>query len=172
MKDDVSSLLDGDLDESAAQRAVDAIRRDDSARKQWEVYCLIGDSLRGDLQSRPGFADDVMARIHSEPTVLAPRREAENPARKSANSPRRLFALAASVVAFGVVGWSVASLIGGSGVEPMIIADEPNGAILAVDSTEQNRNYVFVHQAMNGGGTVPSAIHFVRTVATDGGANR
>jgi len=80
MKDKVSALLDGDLDDQGMCSVIDAMRRDGSLRAQWGAYCLIGDTLRGD---RAGFLRFRCARhggpgrrAHAArtPHVLRPRR--------------------------------------------------------------------------------------------------
>ena len=73
MKDKVSALLDGDLDEQATRVVFDGLRRDPDLRRDWEAYCLIGDVLRGDRDGSDDFVVRVMANLDAEPTVLAPR---------------------------------------------------------------------------------------------------
>lgn len=172
MKDEVSSLLDGELDEVFARQALDAMRKNEAHKNQWDLYCLIGDSLRGDQATRPGFTDDVMALIRAEPTVLAPRAESGVTASEGMEGwSRRILAVAASVAMFGVVGWGVTSLVGAGAEQPLVIANEPVNLFASGDE-DLHRNFVFVHQAMNGGGATPSAVHFVRTVANDSGVGR
>jgi len=73
MKDKVSALLDGDLDEQATRMVFDGLRRDPDLRRDWEAYCLIGDVLRGDREGSDDFVSRVMANLDAEPTVPAPR---------------------------------------------------------------------------------------------------
>ncbi|HRH71530.1 MAG TPA: sigma-E factor negative regulatory protein, partial [Zoogloea sp.] len=46
MKEKVSALLDGALDEAASVRMLDSLKRDAGLRREWERYSLIGDVLR------------------------------------------------------------------------------------------------------------------------------
>jgi sigma-E factor negative regulatory protein RseA len=71
MKERVSALLDGALDEEASSRLFESIKRDAGLRRDWESYCLIGDVLREDTLSTD-FTSKVMASLSDEVTVLAP----------------------------------------------------------------------------------------------------
>lgn len=102
MKDRLSALLDGDLDERSAHPVFESMRRDRSLRTDWEAYCLIGDVLRGERDGSAGFVGRVMANIVEEPTLLAP------PVRGPAEGGRlwqSVMPLAASVMGVAAVGW-------------------------------------------------------------------
>lgn len=75
--EDVSALVDGELDESAVARACAQWRDDTSAREAWHTYQLIGDVLRSDdlasTASRDSaFLASLRERLATEPVVLAP----------------------------------------------------------------------------------------------------
>ena len=75
--EDVSALIDGELDESAVARACAQWRDDPSAREAWHTYQLIGDVLRSDdlasTASRDSaFLASLRERLAAEPVVLAP----------------------------------------------------------------------------------------------------
>ncbi|MGD8999284.1 MAG: sigma-E factor negative regulatory protein [Granulosicoccaceae bacterium] len=80
MKDEyaeqVSGLVDGELDERSASKLVEQLRDDNQARRRWASYHLISDTLRGNLpeQIDSGFARRVSRALEAEPVVLAPRR--------------------------------------------------------------------------------------------------
>lgn len=95
---EVSALVDGEIEGAAADRVLDRLRADADARADWEMFHLIGDTLRGELSHNVGRADRIMQRIEAEPTVLAPMRR---------NSQPRKFwlAAAASVMAVSALGW-------------------------------------------------------------------
>lgn len=106
MKADLSALMDDALDESEVASALDGLAREPSLREDWELYHLIGDSLRQGTEPWPELAPDfsvrVMAALDEEPTVLAPRASLRAPR----NSPLRLvLPLAASVMGVGAVAW-------------------------------------------------------------------
>jgi sigma-E factor negative regulatory protein RseA len=75
--DDLSALMDGELDASAAGRACGQWRDDPEVRSQWHAYHLIGDVLRSDDLASDGAHDAAFLaafrqRLAKEPVVLAP----------------------------------------------------------------------------------------------------
>ncbi|HEY0818426.1 MAG TPA: sigma-E factor negative regulatory protein [Rhizobacter sp.] len=75
--EDLSALMDGELDVSALTAACRAWRDDPEVRRQWHAYHLIGDVMRSeDLVSRPehdaAFLVALRQRMAEEPVVLAP----------------------------------------------------------------------------------------------------
>ncbi len=179
MKDELSALLDNDLDEDASSRTLDAMRRDPEQRARWNTYCLIGDVLRGEREGSVDFTSRVMAEIRAEPTVLAPKASPVDAQDASAGGPlQSVFAVAASVMGVAAVGWVAMSMLGGEDALPVTASLEPAvqfveqvalpSPVMAVSQqSDPHRKYVFVHQAMNGGGPIPGAVQYVRTVSAD-----
>jgi len=109
----LSSLIDGELDDTQQRHAMDTLGSDAEARDRWERFHLASDALHGNLPDAidPRFASRVMAAIEDEPTILAP-----PPPRKSsvstahARTPSSFskrfagLAVAASVAAIAVMG--------------------------------------------------------------------
>lgn len=178
MKDKLSALLDGDLDEQSMRPVFDAIRRDRSLRTDWEAYCIIGDVLRGVGDSPPGLVARVMTEIESEPTVLAPRAAVAQPERW-----RSLMPLAASVMGVAAVGWVAYTLyaqpdrtaplasVDGS-IQPVASVSAPVRTVADVPAIDRRREYVFAHQAMTAGGPLSGVIQHVRTVSDVSDAGR
>ena len=100
MKDRISALMDGELDDHAAAQALEALARDGEALDAWRTYHLISDALRDTQVLSDGFVRRVAAKLAEEPTVLAPGR-----LRLRSGEPRRWVAVAAGVAAFALVGW-------------------------------------------------------------------
>jgi len=98
MKDRISALMDGELDDRSAAAAIEALESDGEARDTWRTYHLISDALGKSRMLSEGFSERVGAALAKEPTVLAPRR-------RPAGEPRRWVALAAGVAAVSLVGW-------------------------------------------------------------------
>ena len=97
MKDEISALMDGELDTGDAAGVITQVKKTDELSDTWAVYHLISDAL-GQSEARPNhIARRVSARLAAEPTVLAPRPLVR---RKS-----RAFAVAASITAAAVIGW-------------------------------------------------------------------
>jgi sigma-E factor negative regulatory protein RseA len=75
--DELSSLMDGELEASAVGRACGQWRDSDEAQAQWHAYHLIGDVLRSDDLASGGAHDAAFLtafreRLAQEPVVLAP----------------------------------------------------------------------------------------------------
>lgn len=99
MTQELSSLMDGELETHEAERAIRACCAAEDQKAKWYLYHLIGDAMRG--QAPPSLAMPVrMAqRLKEQPTVLAPRRGLQSTVARVA------MAAAASVATVGVVGW-------------------------------------------------------------------
>ncbi len=61
----LSSLIDGELDDTQRRHAMDALDSDAEARDRWERFHLASDALHGNLPDAidPRFASRVMAAI-------------------------------------------------------------------------------------------------------------
>lgn len=75
--DDLSSLMDGELDDSAVGRACGQWRDNSETRAQWHAYQVIGDVLRSEDLASSGahdaaFLSALRVRLAQEPVVLAP----------------------------------------------------------------------------------------------------
>lgn len=182
MKDRLSALLDGDLDEHAMGSVLETLRKDAALRQEWRSYCLIGDCLRGDRSGSTGFVERVMANLDQEPTVLAP--AAAGSRTSSSSIWRSMLPIAASVAGVAAVGVIAATLYSGDSAPihaPSTIAmqrlvGQPSTAAGEVEAAQQAarstppvdvglREYVFAHQGIGGGGPMPSAVQYVRVVS-------
>lgn len=184
MKDKLSALLDGDLDEPSSRTALNALRSDRSLRQDWDMYCLIGDVLRRDNCQMPGFTDRVMARIDSIDTSASfvVNTDPARSGRQTANQRRfwRLaMPLAASVMGVAAVGL-VLQTLHGQPAAPVSVANAPVSAPLqmaadssavttasmpVIDRDALNREFVFMHQSTTGGGPISGVVKYVRTVS-------
>ncbi len=102
MNEQISRLMDGDTDEPELERICRACTSGD-AMDTWVCYHVIGDALRGSRTLSPGFSRRFAAMLDGEVTVLAPRPRLTH----------RLgvtWAIAATVAAVAVVGWTAVSL--------------------------------------------------------------
>jgi sigma-E factor negative regulatory protein RseA len=100
MKQDISSLMDGELDAPEAGRAIKACCADEAAKDTWNEYHLIGEVLRGHTPRTLARDARVMEAIGREPTVLAPKARVFETV-----LGRVALAAAASVATIGVVSW-------------------------------------------------------------------
>ena len=100
MKEQISTLVDGELHEDEADSLIAKMAKDDQARVSWETYNLIGDALRGNSEFNSRLQQRISAKLAEEPTILAPKR------RNISNNVSKIgWALAASVATFSVATW-------------------------------------------------------------------
>lgn len=172
MKEKVSALLDGALDDVASTRLLDSLKRDGALRQDWESYCLIGDVLRDEGVLSADFTRNVMTAIQDEPVIVAPIRKAG-----SEGMARHFMPIAASVmgvVAVGVVAMSLNS--GGAGADKLAatkaapVALASGSAVSAarpasVAAEPSDKEYLFAHQAMSPSAAMPGVALYVRTVS-------
>ncbi len=102
VSEQLSALMDGELDEVGSVRLLDRMTRDPGLKTRWERYHLISDVLSNNLQ--PVADSDLTGRIHravnGEPVPLRP---AWN--RTALFKAAAGFALAASVAVVAVLGF-------------------------------------------------------------------
>ena len=102
--EEISELMDGELDAERVEHACHALR-EAASMQAWIYYHVIGDTLRGCSGLSPGFAARFASRLSTEPTVLAP------PPRRP--TPTAIaWAVAASAAAVSVVGWVAVTVMG------------------------------------------------------------
>lgn len=99
MKQEISSLMDGELEPQEAERVIRACFADEDRKNDWYLYHAIGDAMRGQAPRSLARPEAVMARLKDQPTVLAPRKGLHSTVARVA------MAAAASVATVGVVGW-------------------------------------------------------------------
>ena len=104
MNEQISRLMDGEIDASELD-GVCAMLKGDAAMVTWSCYHTIGDALRGETAVTRSVRTAVARQLEGEPTVLAPR------LRGVASPVSWAWALAASLAAVTVVGWTAYSLV-------------------------------------------------------------
>jgi sigma-E factor negative regulatory protein RseA len=158
MKEQISALMDGELEGHAADQAIDALRAEGEALETWRVYHLIADGMRDTRQLSSGFAARFSERLAAEPTVLAPGRlPGRTPAQRFA------FAAAASVTAVALVGWLA---FGPQPQAPQPVAQvEGPVAPITVPLTNAANDYLLAHQGFSPRVSLQGMVPYVRTVA-------
>jgi negative regulator of sigma E activity len=157
MKEQISALMDGELDERSAGEALERLRRDAQAGESWRVYHLISDAMRDTRLLSAGFAARVAERLAAEPTVLAPAGAATRPA------PRFALAAAASLAAVALVGW-VAFAPQPETVQP-IAKTAPASVPVSVPLPSAANDYLLAHQGFSPRVSLQGMAPYVRTVA-------
>jgi sigma-E factor negative regulatory protein RseA len=171
----ISLMMDGELDERDAQGQLKRFKDDPELLRGWHTYHLIGDAMRGERPLSAGFNERLVARMATEPTVLAPRR----------SSPRRVatYALsaAASVSAVALVGWvalvnnpltpapQVSQPLASA---PVVIAPLPTPAaapqpqLASVSSEGKMNEYLIAHQEFSPSTAIQGLAPYIRSVST------
>src|SRR5690242_9281879 len=119
MTQEISSLMDGELEPQEAERAIRSCCASRQATQTWMVYHVIGQTLRGHAAARCETPRGL-ARLQREPAIIArPQRMCETPVGRIA------LAAAASVATIGVVGW----------IGTQRLQQSPTGAVIAKNPT-------------------------------------
>lgn len=103
-QEQVSALVDGELEGSELQHALNHLKNERELRERYQRYQIISDTLHNSLPDHiiPDLHERVAKRLRDEPTVLAPKpRTFQIPGllRRTAG-----FAAAASVTAVAILG--------------------------------------------------------------------
>jgi sigma-E factor negative regulatory protein RseA len=99
MESRISALTDGELDHEEANEILISAREQPELQQKWNMYHLIGDSLRQTSPFSPDFNVRFAGQLAKEPTVLAPRRFLPH------RRPLIALSAAASVAAVSLVAW-------------------------------------------------------------------
>ena len=150
MTQEISSLMDGELEPHQAGHVVRSCCENPEAARSWETYHVIGDVMRG---GKP-HPTDTAARVHSalakEPEIIA------RPKRKLSLDTafgRIALAAAASVATIGVVGWlgNQGGQVAGTPLvakSPSAIQPVSNTATLPAPSVEMRDVYYSAHKQL------------------------
>jgi sigma-E factor negative regulatory protein RseA len=165
MNEKLSALMDGELDQDQARAVIKSLGSDDVSREHWDLYHVIGETLRGDdlgsTRSHKTNTDAIFAALALEPTILAPAM-LKRPVEKRT---RIALAMAASVVTISAIG-VVAMKQQGGVVSPVQLVQKvaPQAVVaskLPLTSAEVHVNdYLVVHrQFSNPGAFQPAAMN-------------
>lgn len=117
MKDQLSALIDGELDIASAEHVIKAAKSGGELKNCWAHYHLIGDVMRNELHSSHDFSARVMNALENEPIVFAPNANINAKADTSAEAASKaslnngkVWSIAASVAAVMFVGVMVLQL--------------------------------------------------------------
>jgi sigma-E factor negative regulatory protein RseA len=155
-KEQVSALMDGELDERAAGEAIQQLRHEGEGLDTWRIYHLISDGMRDTRLLSAGFTARLSERLAAEPTVLAP---SALPGRTPAH--RFAYAAAASLAAVGLVGWL--AFAPQPEVARPVAQAQPPVAIVPLPSAAND--YLLAHQGFSPRVSLQGMAAYVRTVA-------
>ena len=164
--DKISALMDGELDARQAHEQITRLKQDGGLADGWDVFHVIGDTMRGDRALSAGFNRRMAARLAVEPTVLAPQRSTARRVMTYALSA------AASVAAIGLVGW-VAVISNPIAPQqelakaPQIVpAPAPAPQLASVPSDGNMSEYLIAHQEFSPSTSIQGVAPYIRTVSS------
>lgn len=145
MTQELSSLMDGELDTPQAERAIRSCCASEDLKQNWYLYHAIGDAMRGQPPRKLALPDDMLESLKTQPTVLAPRRPLQG------SFARIAMAAAASVATVGAVGWlwSQGAMVGGSAgpvVAKTTSGIQPVANKVTVQPTMDVQDYLAAHR--------------------------
>lgn len=149
----LSALLDGELPAEAARPLLRQLAGDQALQLRYQEYCAVRDALQGLYQDAdtPNLTARVMARLESEPTVLAPMRRTA--------SRRGMLLLAAATVA--AITWGLWSSMPEETPTLPMAANEP----LPLEDVQP---YLAAHQDFTQAVISPAEMNFT-PVSLEGG---
>jgi sigma-E factor negative regulatory protein RseA len=170
MREQISELVDGELQDHDAGAVLAALREPGDARDAWRTYHLIGDAMRDTPVLSAGFAARVAERLAAEPVVLAPAAKAA----PRAAAPTRGWGwrIAASVAAAGFVGWvAFGPRPATEALAPVAQAPQVPVAVQAepahVPPPAAAPDYLLAHQRYSPGISLPGMAPYARTVSVE-----
>lgn len=155
---EISQLMDGELDVSAAASLIARMRQDPALRQDWALYHLAGDSMRQAGFFSPGLAARIGERLVGEPTILAPRR------RVPERLKRFVLSAAASVAAVAVVAWVGLRGPAEAPIAPVATAPVPATVPTTLPMQARINDYLLAHQEYSPSTTVHGVGSYARTV--------
>lgn len=166
MKEQLSALMDGELEGPGTEAFVRRIPTDPGLMRDWAVYHLIGESLRQERFYAIDVTPEVGRRLTDEPTVLAPRRPRPSRLQVYAASA------AASVAAVAMVSWVMlqGQAPGSAPVAqgPANVAAVPVGPQVVPVSATMN-DYLRAHQEYSPSTQMLGVAPYIRTVSGESG---
>lgn len=164
--EEISALMDGELDEHRTGQHLARLKEDKQLRDCWDTFHLIGDLMRGERPLSRVFESEVYRKLASEPTILAPRR----------NRVKRItayaFTAAASVLAVAAVGW-IAFFDNPLAPPTEVAAIQPNAPapanpprqLASVPSDGTMNEYLIAHQEYSPSTAIQGLAPYIRTVS-------
>jgi len=170
--DGISALMDGELEDHEAQRAIASLKAEGPLRERWDEFHLIGDALRNEPLLSSGFNESFAKRLEAEPTVLAPQRSTARPQRIVTYA----LSAAASLSAAALVAWVALAptssdltgqLAGGPRESMSAPAIVPVVQALQSEPSDGRMNeYLLAHEGFSPSTALQGVAPYIRTVST------
>lgn len=158
MKNNISTLMDGELFEDEAEALFDELKRDAGAHRDWAAYHLIGDVLRQPEYIHRDVSAKVRERMQNEPTVLVPRS-------RGVSQKVRNVALSAvaSLMALGVVAWMSVQI--SPETNPQLAMQQSNLRSVSLKIQSKSSDYLMAHQEFSPSNDMNGDAAYIRTVS-------
>ena len=140
MESRISALADGELDHEEMNAILLSAREHPELQQKWNMYHLIGDSLRQTSSLSPDFTARIAGQLAKEPTVLAPRKILQN------RTPLVALSAAASIAAVSLVAWVALQFNHESGQDATAIAVVAEANTTSASSEINVNGYLAAHQ--------------------------
>jgi sigma-E factor negative regulatory protein RseA len=158
MNEQISRLMDGEIDASEMNAACASLRGD-AAMATWSCYHTIGDALRGETPATRNIGAAVARQLAQEPTVLAPRS-------LGVSDPASwLWAVAASVAAVTVVGWTAYSMIDATPAAMARVSEAGTMSAAQMRPATVPADYLLAHQEYAPANALQGVGPYLRDVA-------
>jgi sigma-E factor negative regulatory protein RseA len=158
MKQNISTLMDGELCDEEAGIILDKIKKHSESWQDWSAYHLIGDSLRQPDFVSKDISETVFKRLQAEPTVLAPRSKRENSVSYFAMSA------VASIMAVAFLAWLSVQLDAGP-LHQQSRQAAGDAPIAHWPANDMVNDYLLAHQEFSPSSDVRGAASYIRAVA-------
>ena len=157
MKDRLSALMDGELDDRSAAEVIKALGSDREAVRAWRTYQLISDAMRQSRLLSADFTARFSGRLAQEPTVFAPR------AMQTESRKWLAMSAAASVAAVALVAWVAFAPQPEVKTAAPLAQAEPKPNIVPLPSAAND--YLLAHQGFSPRVSLQGMAPYVRTVS-------
>jgi sigma-E factor negative regulatory protein RseA len=157
MKERLSELMDGELDDKSAAEVIKALGSDREAVRAWRTYQLISDAMRQSRLLSADFTAHFSGRLAQEPTVFAPR------AMQTESRKWLAMSAAASVAAVALVAWVAFAPQPEVKTAAPLAQAEPKPNIVPLPSAAND--YLLAHQGFSPRVSLQGMAPYVRTVS-------
>ncbi|HTJ96913.1 MAG TPA: sigma-E factor negative regulatory protein [Rhodocyclaceae bacterium] len=158
MNEQLSALMDGELDAEEATLVFARLKASEQSRQSWSDYHLVGDALRSPDYLESDLTARVMEALLEEPVVLAP------PQSHSRPRLQRALAMAASVAGVAVV--SAVVWTGRTGAVADVAKAPLDRAAMQMASANM-QEYLIAHQSQSPNSSMQGAARYIKTVSVE-----
>lgn len=162
MNQKISTLMDGEMNDEEAVILLGRIKNDSQGHNEWMTYHLIGDVMRQSERIPKNLDASFYARLHAEPTILAPQ-----PGRESRTKYFAMSAVA-SIMAMAFLAWLSVQVDGKQSDQQSQKWAQQMPASISVSSPLVNdgiNDYLLAHHEYSPSTDVRGASSYIHTVS-------